>query len=142
MFFMRGQAAAEYLMTYGWAILVLIVVLAVLFSTGIMTPNYLISEECSFGTNLQCNFALFNENDQTKLVMNLFNGFPYEVEIKRIYLQTEDGTQYFTGLDENVLLDSGENYTFSAFLTGTEIPENTAKRFRGNITYVLCNPGP
>ena len=36
---MKSQAAMEYLMTYGWAILVIAVVLAALYSLGIFNPN-------------------------------------------------------------------------------------------------------
>ena len=35
---MKGQTALEYLITYGWAILVILVVLAVLWYYGIFTP--------------------------------------------------------------------------------------------------------
>jgi hypothetical protein len=35
----RAQAATEYLMTYGWALLIIIVVAAVLFSLGIFKPS-------------------------------------------------------------------------------------------------------
>ncbi|MBL7160267.1 MAG: hypothetical protein ISS93_00240 [Candidatus Aenigmarchaeota archaeon] len=35
----KGQAAMEYLMTYGWAILIVIIVAAVLFSLGIFNPS-------------------------------------------------------------------------------------------------------
>lgn len=36
---MKAQAAMEYLMTYGWAILVVIIVLAALWGMGIFTPK-------------------------------------------------------------------------------------------------------
>ncbi len=36
---MKSQSAMEYLMTYGWAILVIAVVLAALYSLGIFNPN-------------------------------------------------------------------------------------------------------
>ena len=35
----RGQAAMEYLMTYGWAILIIVVVLAALFIMGVFNPK-------------------------------------------------------------------------------------------------------
>lgn len=35
----KGQAAMEYLMTYGWAILVIIIVLALLLYLGVFTPS-------------------------------------------------------------------------------------------------------
>lgn len=36
---MSGQSAMEFLMTYGWAILIMLVVLAVLFYVGVMNPS-------------------------------------------------------------------------------------------------------
>ena len=35
----KSQAAMEYLMTYGWAILIIALTLAVLYSLGIMNPK-------------------------------------------------------------------------------------------------------
>ena len=35
----KGQTAMEYLMTYGWAILIVIVVIAALYSMGVFTPS-------------------------------------------------------------------------------------------------------
>ena len=34
----KGQAAMEYLMTYGWAILIVIIVAAALYALGIFNP--------------------------------------------------------------------------------------------------------
>jgi hypothetical protein len=34
----NGQAALEYLMTYGWALVVIVIVIAALFAFGIFTP--------------------------------------------------------------------------------------------------------
>ncbi len=36
---LKGQSAMEYLMTYGWAILIVIIVVAVLFSLGVFNPS-------------------------------------------------------------------------------------------------------
>ena len=36
---LKGQSAMEYLMTYGWAILIVIIVVAVLFSLGLFNPS-------------------------------------------------------------------------------------------------------
>jgi hypothetical protein len=38
-YIMKGQTSMEYLMTYGWAILILIVVVMALYSMGIFTTN-------------------------------------------------------------------------------------------------------
>jgi hypothetical protein len=36
---MRAQSALEYMMTYGWAILIIVIVAAVLYSLGIFNPS-------------------------------------------------------------------------------------------------------
>lgn len=138
----KGQAAIEFLTTYGWAILVLLIVLAVLFTSGILSPNYLVSEECDFGTNMPCSFALFNQVGSTKLSLRLFNGFAYKIQVNGVQLQTQDGTQTFSwnGGSFPVDLESGQNVTLTGTLSGSAIPESSIKRFVGNLTYVSCAP--
>jgi hypothetical protein len=36
---MRGESAMEYIMTYGWAILIIIIVAAALFALGVFDPH-------------------------------------------------------------------------------------------------------
>jgi hypothetical protein len=45
----RGQSALEYLVTYGWAILAIIVIFAVLFGLGIFNPSKFVNEKQSGG---------------------------------------------------------------------------------------------
>jgi len=45
---MKGQAAMEYLTTYGWAILVVVLVLVALAWMGVFRPQERIQERCSF----------------------------------------------------------------------------------------------
>ena len=51
---MKGQSAIEYLMTYGWAIAILIIILGLLFTSGLFSPSYLVNEECELGPNFPC----------------------------------------------------------------------------------------
>lgn len=58
----KGQSAMEYLMTYGWAILIIVVVLAALFYMGVFTPSP--GESCKFapGSALACkSFKIYNQ---------------------------------------------------------------------------------
>jgi len=47
---MKGQTALEYLITYGWAILVILVVLAVLWYYGVFSPGKWAGESVSEGS--------------------------------------------------------------------------------------------
>jgi len=135
---MKGQAAVEYLTTYGWAILALLIVVVVLLTSGIFSPTYLIAEQCSFGNNLPCTFALYNEGQITQGIFNIFNGYPYKIKIIEMSIETEDGTQTFSGLPSGLEIASGDNETFEGKLSGDAIPPGNIKRFRGNITYISC----
>jgi len=137
---MRGQASLEYVMTYGWAILALVIVLAALFATGVFSPSYLVSEECSFGNNLKCNLALFNDGGHTRILVTVFNGFPYKINVTGFELASAEGSQQFSGFANGVIIESGENRTFEGTLGGPPVPEGSVKRFVGNATYVSCAP--
>ena len=50
----RGQAAMEFLMTYGWAILVVLVVIGALAYFGVLSPDTLLPEKCSLPLQLSC----------------------------------------------------------------------------------------
>ena len=43
----KGQGAMEYLMTYGWALLVIVVVGAALFALGVLNPATYTKSQCA-----------------------------------------------------------------------------------------------
>ena len=44
----------EFLMTYGWAILIMLVVISVLFYLGVLTPHGLAPNSCTFPAGFSC----------------------------------------------------------------------------------------
>ena len=50
----RAQSAIEYLMTYGWAIIVILVVLAVLYVLNVFNPQGLVGTTCSSNFKYEC----------------------------------------------------------------------------------------
>ena len=50
----KGQAAMEFLMTYGWAILVVLVVIGALSYFGVLSPSTLLPEKCTFPVSVSC----------------------------------------------------------------------------------------
>jgi hypothetical protein len=140
--YLKGQSGIEYLTTYGWAIFALLIIIGIIVSSGVLTPNYLVSEECNFGNNLKCDFYLINNEatGHSEITIRIFNGFPYTVYLEDFELRTEDGAQAFSGLSPNQELESGESLTVTGILAGPEVPESAVKRFVGNITYYSCAP--
>jgi len=60
----KGQAALEFLATYGWAFLVILVMIGALAYFGVLDPSKYIAERCGFGTELPC------EKDASLIVAN------------------------------------------------------------------------
>lgn len=64
---MKGQAAIEYMMNYGWAVLVLAIVMGAILFTGVFNPNYFVMEECYLGPALNCHAQLISGATDTTL---------------------------------------------------------------------------
>ncbi len=54
MFNKKGQAALEFLTTYGWAFLVILVMIGALSYFGVFSPENYVPDQCSFGSVLSC----------------------------------------------------------------------------------------
>ncbi len=67
----KGQGALEYLMTYGWAILVIVIVVAALFALGILNPGTYVQENCRGLTYFQWKDTKLTS---TALSIELING--------------------------------------------------------------------
>lgn len=78
----KGQAAMEYLMTYGWAILVIVVVLAALLYLGVF--NVPTPERCQLQTGINCNsFRLVGSSGA--LSLSLSNGLGKEITVTAVH---------------------------------------------------------
>ncbi len=67
----KGQAAMEYLMTYGWAILVIVIVLAALLYLGVFNIGTRTPDQCNFPVGVLCTSAKVTT---TNIGMTLNNG--------------------------------------------------------------------
>lgn len=52
--FKKGQAAMEFLMTYGWAILVVLAAIGALAYFGVLSPGNLLPQRCEFAAGMDC----------------------------------------------------------------------------------------
>jgi formylglycine-generating enzyme required for sulfatase activity len=104
---LKAQSAIEYLMTYGWMLLVVAVVGGGIFS--IVQSESIESTSGFSGTDVAVeNFGLSQEG---KLDMVLRNSASETLEIKEINL-SQDGEEFSTGVDEDI--DVGDSSAVSA----------------------------
>ncbi|MGC9205412.1 MAG: hypothetical protein ACP5FN_04040, partial [Candidatus Micrarchaeia archaeon] len=60
----KAQSAMEYLMTYGWAILIIAVVLGALFSLGVFNGASLLGTSCVAGSGYLCQNPVLSTSGQ------------------------------------------------------------------------------
>jgi len=77
----KGQAAMEFLMTYGWAILVVIAAIAALAYFGVLDPSRLLPEKCEFPAGLDCVDKPSIDTDASTVQMAMKNNIGFSMEI-------------------------------------------------------------
>ncbi|MBI5228225.1 hypothetical protein HY988_06560 [Candidatus Micrarchaeota archaeon] len=136
----RGQATIEFLMTYGWAILVLLIVIGVILSSGILSPTFVLSEQCGFGNNMPCNVAIYNQNGVSHVSLSLYNSLPYKIDVTKAVLTSENGQGTFV-LDGGLgPIESASSINVSFTVQGDPLTAKSVKKLIGSITYRSCAP--
>jgi hypothetical protein len=66
----KGQAAMEFLMTYGWAILVVLAAIGALAYFGVLSPEKFLPEKCVLAPGVDCTGFKVTPNEITLVVRN------------------------------------------------------------------------
>ncbi len=75
----RSQSALEYMMTYGWAILIIVIVAVILYSMGIFNPSSSVTSIVTGFNNLGAVIANCVPNQGLFLVIGDSTGYPIEI---------------------------------------------------------------
>lgn len=79
----KGQQALEFLITYGWAFLVVLIMFSALFYFGIFNFQKYLPERCDFGDELDCvDFLVDATNGEIKF--NLTNTVGVDIFVKKV----------------------------------------------------------
>jgi len=116
----KGQAAMEFLMTYGWAILAAIVVIGVLAYFGVFSPSRYVPSACMLNAPFGCDEYSITTTGVTLVVRN---GFGDDVTIHKV--EVENCGSYTTPTD----IADGSTATIPVSCT-----LNSGDRFKGDIT--------
>ena len=118
----RAQAAMEFLMTYGWAILVVLAAIAALAYFGVLSPEKFLPEKCVLQPGIAC---VSHKVEPTKITLVISNGLGRTILINSI--DVSGCTSTFSDP-----LQSGQDHTF---VIGGACNNGAAKeKFKGDIT--------
>ncbi len=114
----KAQAAMEFLMTYGWAILVVLVVIGALAYFGVLSPDTLLPEKCTLPILLNCrDHKVTDAGAADTILMSILNGAGRDMQIRLVNF-TGDST-VATGCYKNfgvspITLRNGDSVSITA----------------------------
>ncbi|HIH05070.1 TPA: hypothetical protein HA281_01555 [Candidatus Woesearchaeota archaeon] len=79
----KGQAALEFLMTYGWAILVVLIAIGALAYFGVLSPSNLLPSKCTLQPGMVCADQKITPGQVTVV---LKNGYGADITIHNVTL--------------------------------------------------------
>lgn len=86
----RGQAAIEFLVTYGWAIMGAIIVIGALSYFGIFNTQRYVNDICYFGDQFTCEDSIAYQNGS--VAVKIRNNFGVEIDIVSAIMKSNYGT--------------------------------------------------
>jgi hypothetical protein len=71
---LRGQSAMEFLLTYGWAVLILMIVTAALLFLGVLNPGTTAPNQCAFASVFTCKGYKISDGGSLELTLGQATG--------------------------------------------------------------------
>ncbi|MBW2992192.1 hypothetical protein KY345_03165 [Candidatus Woesearchaeota archaeon] len=126
--FKKGQAAMEFLMTYGWAILVVLAAIGALAYFGVLSPDRFLPEKCTLPAGIAC---LDFRYTGTAVEMSIQNGAGFDMSGVSV---TVNGTGC-NAMDNtsSATLTNGQTVTYSVTCSPS------SGKFKGDVTFAYTN---
>ncbi len=126
----KGQAAMEYLVSYGWVLVVVLASLGILMAMGVVNPTKWFPSHCEFEDGLYCADYRLNS---TALVFVVHNAFEIDLKDVNITVVSNDGL-----CNESVWVgDLLDDYSTGilVFCSGMSMPERMKGELRGQYRF-------
>ncbi len=87
----RSQGALEFLMTYGWAFLVIIIMITALAYFGILNPGRFLPDRCMFSSPFSCETGIIKPqgNSNPTIILSLKNDYGAPIDVQVVDIATD-----------------------------------------------------
>ena len=129
----KAQAAMEFLMTYGWAILVVLAAIAALAYFGVLSPDRFLPEQCTLPSGTAClDFTVTGNATDPTFSMIIQNSAGFDMSSVSVNL-TSPQSGSCTAATAASLTD-GQQSTFNVVCTG-----QSSGKFKSDLTMAYTN---
>lgn len=132
----RGQAAVEYLVTYGWVFVVILAAIGALSYFDLLSPGQYLPTRCEFGQQLTCEDVYVDVDKD--VVLRFKNLFAANITIVDGYIfdeSTESMVSFYTGPDVTIPVNGIGRVDFDASGVPGSFTENRKERIRMIVTF-------
>lgn len=133
----RGQAALEFLTTYGWMIVITLIVGAALAQFGVFNPEKILPEQCDLGYDFSCKQYIIFENGTVRV--EAVNKIGYDIIIKAFECVYEDQSMSSITATNEVWTAGGKTEFECPGSTNLEV--ETATRIEITLAYQKATGG-
>ena len=108
----KSQSSLEYLMTYGWAVIIIAVALSALYVFGVMNPSAFVSQQCLLPAGFTC--AIVGMGSSGIITVNIYQSTGSQITITSVACSTNDTFANIPAYAGNqISLRPGANVTLS-----------------------------
>ncbi len=133
----------EYLMTYGWVLISILVIIALLISSGVFDTGKFINQECKITPDFPCLTPAGEQlGDVYKVRFNFTNALGYKINIQGIELTDINTGQTITNTDIDITggeLSPGDSVQIAGNFEG--IAEGDLRTFYLTFEYFRVDGG-
>ncbi|MEM4065965.1 MAG: hypothetical protein QXV17_03780 [Candidatus Micrarchaeaceae archaeon] len=135
---LKAQSAMEYLMTYGWAILIIAVVLGAIFTLGLFSPSTFAGTECLLPAGFGCTSAQLSSSGVLTITITQSTNDP--INITAIGCNTQQTTANmqapYAPPSNQIYMQPGKSYTFNiqCYSNGATYAQPVGSLFTGYIS--------
>jgi hypothetical protein len=130
----KSQAAFEFLVTYGWAIFGVLIVLAGLTYFGFFSTERFVNDACNFGDQIRCEDYILNGGN-ARLNMTLRNNFGVDIDIVGITINSDYGNNIACAANPNNNIRPGGLFNSTCTLYASSIPATEKVRAKAVIIF-------
>ena len=129
----KSQAAMEFLMTYGWAILVVLVAVGALAYFGVLSPDKFLPARCTLQAGLAC---IDHKATATSLEVVIQNSLGFDITVDNV-----KAAQCTPSGSKGMLANGGKLQLISA--SALACTNSGSSKFNGelNVTYTVTETG-
>lgn len=137
----KGQASLEYLSTYAWAFMVLLLFAGILVYFNFFNVERFAGQYCSFGSNFYCkDYSIHGNSSNYNMTILLENNMNKDVEINQTFIKDEDEqavvcSEFNLYCDEYLYMQATPSNTPPQVITDADwTPTSTCV-----LEYINCN---